>query len=224
LRRRGIPVSPRARSPIALLIRTGVLDARPLLILCVRVDAEDLRAIAGLRCAVAHCPASNAKLGHGVAPLLEMLAAGIDVGLGSDSVASNNHMDLLGEARLAALMQRARAGTHDGITAARALELATLGGARALGMSDAIGSLERGKQADLAAFSLADERGTPALDPVTALIFALPGRRARLTVVAGRELVRDGALVHADASLAARVQAACDALRDWRATRRRDQH
>src|SRR6185436_10435215 len=92
LRKRGIVVDRRARSSIALLARTGVLDARPLLIHCVRVDAGDIDEIASHDCAVAHCPISNAKLGHGVAPLLDLLQRRVRVGLGSDSVASNNRM------------------------------------------------------------------------------------------------------------------------------------
>ena len=116
-RARGIAVAPRGVTPIRLLERTRVLDANPLLIHCVRSDAEDIALIARYGCGVAHCPASNAKLAHGIAPLLELLAAGVRVGLGSDSVASNNRMDLLDEARLAILMQRVRTGRHDALSA-----------------------------------------------------------------------------------------------------------
>ena len=91
LRRRGIAVAPRAPSSIALLERHRVLETRPLLIHCVRVDRDDIGVIARAKCPVAHCPISNAKLGHGTSPLLELLEAGITVGIGSDSVASNHH-------------------------------------------------------------------------------------------------------------------------------------
>jgi 5-methylthioadenosine/S-adenosylhomocysteine deaminase len=94
-RSRGLTVMPRAASPIRLLEKNRVLDARPLLIHCIRVDSDDISAIARHDCAVAHCPASNAKLGHGIAPLTDFLRAGIRVGLGSDSVASKHRMDLL---------------------------------------------------------------------------------------------------------------------------------
>jgi 5-methylthioadenosine/S-adenosylhomocysteine deaminase len=213
LRARGIAVTPRARSPVALLDRLGVLAARPLLIHCVRADATDLDAVAAAGCGVAHCPGSNAKLGHGVAPLGEMLARAIAVGLGSDSMASNNRMHLLEEARLAALMQRVRLRTSDAIPAPLALELATLGGARALGLHAEIGSLERGKAADLAAFPIGGAIGT---DPAAAAIFALGGAAASLVVVAGRVLVRDGWVLGEDPALAARVQASSDALDEWR--------
>lgn len=195
LRARGIPVARRASSTIRLLEQNGALDARPLLIHCVRVDAEDIRRVASHACSVAHCPASNAKLGHGTAPVTAMLDAGIAVGIGSDSVASNNRMDLLEEARLAALMQRAGAGRPDALTAATALHMATVGGARALGFDAETGSLDIGKAADLAAFPLDAVRTVPVYDPESTVVFALSGRSARLVTVAGEELVREGSLV-----------------------------
>ena len=124
--------APRRRSSSSPTL--GVLDVAPLLIHCVRVDAHDIaNDRRQSRSPVAHCPASNAKLGHGIAPLDEMLAAGITVGLGSDSMASNNRMDMLEEARLALLAQRARIGSWETPEAVDVLELATIGGARALG-------------------------------------------------------------------------------------------
>lgn len=214
LRKRGIATPPRARSSIVLLDKTRVLDTRPLLIHCVRVDAGDIELMAKSRSPVAHCPASNAKLGHGSAPLLDLLRAGLTVGLGSDSVASNNRMDMLAEARAAILAQRARVARHDALCARDALHLATLGGARALGLDREIGSLEVGKSADLAAFPL-DACVMPVHDPEAAAIFALPGVPASLVVVAGRELVRDGQLLSADATLPARVEATAKKMREW---------
>jgi 5-methylthioadenosine/S-adenosylhomocysteine deaminase len=213
LRRRGIAVEPRATSPIALLGKLGVLDSKPLLIHCVRASVDDVERIAASASSVAHCPASNAKLGHGVAPLTEMLAAGVKVGLGSDSMASNNRMDMLEEARLALLMQRGRTQSNTTPTAADMLELATLGGAAALGLSDQIGSLEAGKQADLAVFSL-DPVG-PTQDPASAAIFALTAARTRFVSVAGTPLVRDGALVSSHAGLADRMRTLGESLAKW---------
>ncbi len=214
LRARGIEVVPRARTPIALLDSLGVLDERTLLIHCVRVDEEDIGAIARHRAAVAHCPASNAKLGHGIAPLMSLLAAGIRVGIGTDSVASNDRMDLLDEARLATLFATAREGRHDALPAPRALELATLGGARALGLDAEIGTLEVGKAADLAAFAIPAHRA-PIHDPVAAAVYSLAGLPAVFVAVAGRVRVRDGRLVDADPQLARRVQASADLLQAW---------
>ncbi|MHB0963648.1 MAG: amidohydrolase family protein [Gemmatimonadaceae bacterium] len=214
LRSRGIDVEPRARSPITLLERCGVLAVRPLLIHAVRADAPDIATMARHRCPVAHCPASNAKLAHGIAPLLELLEAGLDVGLGSDSMASNNRMDIVGEGRLASLQQRLRTKRADVLPAAQVLELATRGGARALGLGDAVGVLKEGYQADLAAFDLHGLAG-PVHDIAAALVHA-GGSPARRTVVAGRVLVRDGVLLHDDPSLATRVQGHAKALDRWR--------
>lgn len=214
LRRRGISVNRRGRTSVALLDQTGVLKAHPLLIHCVRLDRDDIDTIATSRSPVAHCPVSNAKLGHGTSPLLELLDAGVTVGIGSDSVASSNRMDMLGEGRAAALAQRARVGRHDALCAKDALFLATLGGARALGLDQEIGSLEVGKSADLAAFPL-DTCAVPVHDPEATAIFALPGVAARLVTVVGRELVRDGVVLGEDRGLAARVEATARAMREW---------
>ena len=214
-RRRGIAVARRARSPIELLERQGALDRGPLLIHCVRVDDADIEIIARRRCAVAHCPASNAKFGHGIAPLLPLVAAGVRVGIGSDSVASNNRMDILDEARLAVLIHRAATRRHDAFGAHQALELATIGGARALGIETRVGSLEAGKDADLAAFRTDIARTTPLGDPYSAAIFALPGRSAELVTVQGRVLVERGHARSGDAALAQRVREVGTALASW---------
>jgi cytosine/adenosine deaminase-related metal-dependent hydrolase len=212
---RGIAVTRRARSPVELLDQQGALDRGPLLIHCVRVDEADIRIIARRRCGVAHCPASNAKLGHGIAPLLPLVAAGIRVGIGSDSVASNNRMDILDEARLAVLIHRAATRRHDAFGAHQALDLATIGGARALGQDSRVGSLEPGKDADLAAFRTDIARTTPLGDPYSAAIFALPGRSAELVTVRGRVLVERGRARSSDSALAQRISQVGAALASW---------
>ena len=214
LRKRNIAIAPRARTSIALLEATGVLGTRPLLIHCVRLDAADIATIAASRSAVAHCPISNAKLGHGVSPVLELVASGVTIGLGSDSVASNNRMDILAEGRAAILGQRARVAKHDVLCARDALAFATLGGARALGLDHEIGSLEPGKSADLAAFPCPPS-AMPIHDPEAALIFALPGTSASLVTVAGRELVRDGEFSHNDPTLMQRIDDTALRMRKW---------
>jgi cytosine/adenosine deaminase-related metal-dependent hydrolase len=212
-RARGLPVAPRADTPVALLDRLGVLSARPLLIHCVRTREADVRAIAAARCAIAHCPASNAKLGHGIAPLNEWLHAGIAVGLGSDSMASNNRMHLLEEARLAALAQRGHGRAQSALPASRALELATLGGARCLDLADEVGSIEIGKSADFAAFPLDELAAVPHTDPIATAVFALGGARASAVAVAGQLRVLDGRLIDADDGIVARVRTTGEALR-----------
>lgn len=212
-RARGLPVRPRADTPVALLDRLGLLAMQPLLIHCVRTREADVRAIAAAGCAIAHCPASNAKLGHGIAPLMEWLASDITVGLGSDSMASNNRMHLLEEARLAALAQRSRNIAHTPLSASRALALATMGGARCIGLDDEIGSLEIGKAADFAAFPLDDFAAIPGTDPVATAVFALGGARAIAVAVAGEMRVLDGRLLANDDGMVERVRATADALR-----------
>lgn len=215
---RGIHVAPRGMGPVALLDGAGMLRPRTLLIHCVRASQDDVARIAATGCGVAHCPASNAKLGHGTAPLTEFLAAGARIGLGSDSMASNDAMDLLGEARLAVLAQRARTHRADVPSARAAVRLATLGGAEALRLDEEIGSLVPGKQADLAVFRL-DALGAPVVDPEAALIFAAARVQAHRVVVAGVERVRNGEVIGFDPGIAARVQGAGQRMAEWRRAR-----
>jgi len=214
LRSRDIPVVPRGDHPVQLLERAGLLRAGTLLIHCVRVDAPTVRGIAAAGCGVAHCPASNARFGHGTAPLQEMLRAGVRVGLGSDSMASNDRMDLLEEARLASHAQRLRHGSSDAVSAKAAFRLATLGGAEALRCDDEVGSLEVGKQADLAVFAM-PPHGGPVMDPHVALVFG-PRPATQRVIVAGLERVRDGVVHDFDSTIAARVQDAALRLDRWR--------
>lgn len=216
LRARGIATPPRARSSIALLERTGLLRERPLLIHAILTDAEDVRRIADHGAPVAHCPIANARLGHGVAPVPEMLAAGVTVALGTDSVASNNRLDVLEEARVAQLAQRARLRDPAALPADRLLRMVTLDAARALGLDDRIGSLVPGKDADLCAIALDTAHTVPVHDPLAALFHAARAPDVRLTAVRGRILYRDGCFTTLDPvalrprvdALAARLAAA----------------
>jgi len=217
LRARGIQVAPQARSPIDLLDSTGVLDTHPLLIHAIQVDERDLVRIVDHGASIVHCPISNAKLGQGVAPLHRMLAAGVRTGLGTDSVASNDRMDMLTEARQAALFHALNAGAPDSLPAHDALALATIGGARALGLEDRVGTLTVGKDADLAAFPLDDPFATPVHDPAVTLVHVLAGKAtASLVTVAGRVLVRDGVVLHTNDGLTTRIAALGERLRKWR--------
>jgi len=182
-------------STIQYLKQFGILDTLPVLAHCIRVDDEDIETLRNTRSKVAHCPKSNAKLGHGHAPLAKFLQSGVFVGLGSDSVASNNTCDILEEARFATLF--ARAGGND-ISAANALEAATSGGAMCFDLEGEIGELTEGAQADLAVVSLTGVHQTPNYDPVATLIFSSSGRDVILTVVAGREVYRDGRVTTVD--------------------------
>lgn len=215
-RRRGIALATRARSPIALLERVGVLGRDTLAIHCVHADDDDIALLLSSGTAVAHCPISNAKLGHGTAPVEAMLRAGVRVALGSDSMASNNRMHLLEEARAAVLMQHARHRSPCALSAADALALATIGGARALGLDERIGSLEPGKDADLAAFPLGAAAPAAEYDPVAAAVWSLGDAPASTVVVHGTELVLDGVLRRDDPEVAERVRASARTLAAWR--------
>jgi 5-methylthioadenosine/S-adenosylhomocysteine deaminase len=165
------------------------------------VDEGDIELIQRHGAGVAHCPKSNAKLGHGRAPFAAFLSARLDAGLGSDSVASNNTCDLFEEARFAALLSRSAGDTLDDgrmVTADDALRAATAGGARALGLGHKIGSLAEGFDADLVAVSLSGAHQQPVHDPAAALVFASSGRDVLMTMVAGRELFRAGRVLTVD--------------------------
>ncbi|HLU47794.1 MAG TPA: amidohydrolase family protein, partial [Planctomycetota bacterium] len=192
LESRGIDREPPGCSTIAWLDELGCLEAKPLLVHAIQCDAEDLRRIVESGSAVAHCPKSNAKLGHGIAPFGELRSAGATVGLGSDSVASNNSLDLLEEARFAALIARGRCasnGCSDPLPTPRdILRLATLDGARALGLDAEIGSLEVGKRADLIAVDLAAPNVAPVHDPEAAVAWSACAANVVFTAVEGEIL------------------------------------
>ncbi len=175
---------------IEYLERLGVLSTRPLLAHCVTVSDSDIARITANRASIAHCPKSNAKFGHGYAPLEKFLDAGISIGLGSDSVASNNVCDLLEESSFAAMLARNREGSERFITAREILEAATFGGARALGLDDRIGTLEAGKQADIVVVSLDSAAQKPVNQIHAALIFSSRASDVVLTLVAGKEVFR----------------------------------
>lgn len=200
LRARGIETPGRGATPVELLDRLGVLEARPLLIHCVDVSDDDVARIAAAGCAVAHCPIANARLGHGVAPVPALRRAGVTVAMGTDSVGSNNRLDLLEEARVASLLQRAVHRDWELLPAEELLRLCTVEGARALGLEDRVGTLEPGKDADLCAVSLAAAHVRPVHDPLAALFHAARASDVVLTAVRGRVLQRDGVLTTLDAA------------------------
>jgi 5-methylthioadenosine/S-adenosylhomocysteine deaminase len=195
---RGIEWPATSLSTIKYLARHGILRTQPLLAHCINVDGADLDVIAETRSSIAHCPKSNAKLGHRRAPFAEFLRRDLTVGLGSDSVASNNTCDLLEEARFAVLMARSGAEPASYVTAESAFRAATLGGARAIGLAGEIGELKEGCQADFAVVSLAGTHQLPTFDPIGTLVFSSSGRDVMLTVVGGRELYREGELIDID--------------------------
>jgi cytosine/adenosine deaminase-related metal-dependent hydrolase len=169
------------RHPILELAERGLLGPETVVAHAVHVDGDDIAALAASGAAVAHCPRSNAILGCGVAPVARLRAAGIRVGLGTDSPSSALSLDLFDELRAALLLARASAGDPEALSTAAALQMATLDGARALGLADR-GALEAGMLADLIAVRLDQTPFWPSDDPVSALV--LGGSPALVTLVA----------------------------------------
>jgi cytosine/adenosine deaminase-related metal-dependent hydrolase len=178
-------VEPPGETPVRHLAAHDLLRASVVAAHCVKVDADEIALLAEHDVAVAHCPRSNALLGCGIAPLRDLLDAGIRVGLGTDSPASTPSFDMFEEMRAAIFAARARAERPDALTAKEALELATLGAARALRLDDETGSLAPGKRADLTVVSLAGSPYLPWEDPTVALVFGGSPQRVVSTLVAG---------------------------------------
>ncbi len=192
-------------TPVEYLERVGWLDDDVWCAHCIHLSQPEIERFGRHGVGVAHCPTSNLRLGAGVAPVRELLDAGVAVGLGADGSASNERSDLFFEVKQALLVARGRGGPG-AMSARQALQLATGGGARVLGRTD-IGSLEPGKCADLAIWRTDGLELAGADDPVAGLVFSGPHRVDRL-LVGGAEVVRDGRLVHADETEIARAHRA----------------
>ena len=213
LRSRGIAVEPRGTSTIDLLSRTGILDCAPLVIHAVRVSPEDLQLLSASGSTIAHCPVANARLGHGCAPAVEALAAGVRIAIGTDSVASNNRIDLLEEARAAQIVQRARLQSASVLPAPDLLRMITIDAAGALGMAGRIGSLDAGKEADFCVVRLDTANSIPVNDPYAALFHSARGSDVILTAVSGRILFDEGGVTSLpEPELAQRVNNIADRL------------
>ncbi|MFZ5556986.1 MAG: TRZ/ATZ family hydrolase [Pseudomonadota bacterium] len=184
--------------PLARLERLGLLGPGLIAVHMVHLSAEEIALVAARNCNVAHCPSSNLKLASGFAPLAELLAQGVNVGLGTDGTASNNRLDVFQEMRTAALLAKAVSGRADAVPAQQALEMATLGGARALGLDRRIGSLVAGKAADIVAVNLASPALSPCYDPISHLVYVAGRADVSDVWVAGRRQVRDGQLTTLD--------------------------
>jgi cytosine/adenosine deaminase-related metal-dependent hydrolase len=185
-------VPPLGTTGIRALAEAGLLDSNVVAAHCVKADDEEIALLAEHDVAVAHCPRSNGILGCGVAPLAALREAGVRVCLATDSPASTPSFDMFDEMRAAIVGARARERRPDALTATDALELATLGGARALGLEDRLGSLVPGKQADLAVLSLADTSFIPWEDPVTGAVLGGSARGVVATLVSGKPRYEKG--------------------------------
>jgi 5-methylthioadenosine/S-adenosylhomocysteine deaminase len=179
------------RSNIGYFDAVELLSPRLNVAHCVWVDEDERALLAGSQVKVTHCPGSNLKLGSGIAPVPEMRARGINVSLGADGAACNNHLDMFGEMRLAAGLQSIR-HSPGALSARDALWMATRAGAKALGQDAEIGSIEVGKKADLILIDAASAHSAPSPDPFSAIVYAAHAADVRVTMVDGEILVRDG--------------------------------
>jgi len=207
-RERAFEVEIAGCSPVAHLERCGMLDPQTLLIHVVRTEDSDLDVMRRTGAAVVHCPKSNAKLGHGVAKVVEMCGSGVRMSLGTDSVASNNVVDMFEEMREAIFMQRARTGMFNALDAHYVFRMATLGGAECLGLAKDLGSLETGKRADFVVVDLNDPALQPVYDPVQAMVYSACRKNVRATYLAGEPVRIDaGPLIRAATAIANRIRA-----------------
>lgn len=196
--------------PLARLEQLGLLSPRLLAVHMTQLEAAEIERLARAGVHVAHCPESNLKLASGFCPTARLDAAGVNVALGTDGAASNNDLDLLGELRTAALLGKGVAGDAAALPAARMLRMATLNGARALGLAGETGSLEPGKAADVVAVNLGLPETEPVYQPVSQLVYTASRHQVSDVWVAGRRLLADRRLTTLDPDEAVRR------ARDWR--------
>jgi 5-methylthioadenosine/S-adenosylhomocysteine deaminase len=185
-------------TPVAYLGRIGVLGPDVLGAHCIAVNSADIAMLAHFGVGCSHNPSSNMKTAAGVMPVIEMLAAGVPVGLATDGAASNNNQDLFEEMDLAAKLQKISRMDPRALPAAQVVEMATIGGARALHLEKLIGSLEAGKQADLIVVDTSAPHATPMYNVYSELVFALKATDVRTVVIAGRVIMDERKMLTLD--------------------------
>jgi 5-methylthioadenosine/S-adenosylhomocysteine deaminase len=186
------------KRPVDHLLTLGLLGPDTLCHHAVRVSQEEIELLAQSGVGISHNPESNMKLASGVAPLPRMLTAGVKVGLGTDGCASNNNLDLFQEMDTAAKLHKVHQGDPSLSSAVQIVEMATKGGAAALGMADILGSLEAGKKADLITIDLNQPHLTPMYEPCSHLVYAARGADVRDVIIDGRMVMRQRQLLDID--------------------------
>lgn len=184
--------------PLARLERLGLLSPRLLAVHMTQLTPEEIRLVARAGVHVIHCPESNLKLASGICPVPALLQAGVNVALGTDGAASNNDLDMLGELRTAALLAKGASGDPTALPAAEALQLATLNGARALGLDERVGSLVPGKAADITAIDLSGVATQPVYDPISQIVYAASRDHVTDVWIAGQRVLRERKLITLD--------------------------
>jgi len=197
------------RRPLARLAELGLVTPSLIGVHATTLTAGEIELLATAGAHVVHCPRSNLKLASGLCPVAELLRAGVNVALGTDGAASNNRLDVWAELEMAALLAKQVAGNAAAVPAAQALRMATINGARALGLGGEIGSLVAGKAADLICVDLSGVEHHPLLDPVSQLVYAASRHDVTDVWIAGEQLVADRALLRLD------VAEICAAAERW---------
>jgi 5-methylthioadenosine/S-adenosylhomocysteine deaminase len=186
------------KSPVAHLEGLGVLDERTLCAHGIWLSQAEIKILAEHKVSLSHCPESNMKLGSGVAPISDLIAAGVRIGLGTDGCASNNNLDLFSEMDKTAKLEKVFRNNPLANPAKDVLKMATIGGASVLGLGDETGSLESGKKADIIAVSLNQPHLVPMYDPVSHLVYSANGSDVRHVWVDGKQVVADGVALTID--------------------------
>ncbi len=186
------------KRPVQAMDEVGLFEVPVVAAHCVHLDDRDIEIIADREVGVAHCPGSNLKLASGIARTRDLLAAGARVGLGTDGCGSNNNLDLLEEARLAALIAKVDTDDPTAVPAEAALEMATLGGARAISLDDCTGSLERGKRCDCILVDLDAPHMHPRHSLVSHMVYSAQASDVATTIVDGKIVMRDRQLTSVD--------------------------
>ena len=177
--------------PLERLARLGLLDKHLLAVHMTQLSEAEIQLIADKQIHVIHCPESNLKLASGFSPVAKLLAAGVNVALGTDGNASNNDLDMLGEMRTAALIAKAVAHDAAAVPASQAIRMATINGAKALGLDEQIGSLEVGKAADMIAIDLGTIEANPLYEPISHIVYCTTREQITHTWVAGQMLMQN---------------------------------
>lgn len=191
-------VAATGKRPLARLDALGLLTPALIGVHATHLNGEEIDRLAEVKANIVHCPRSNLKLASGACPVERLLKAGVNVALGTDGAASNNRLDLWSELELAALFGKHVAGDAQAVTAASAIEMATINGARALNLAEETGSLVPGKAADVICVELAAPGLLPVLDPVSQLVYSASRDQVTDVWVAGKQLVSDGELTQMD--------------------------
>jgi 5-methylthioadenosine/S-adenosylhomocysteine deaminase len=186
------------KTPIELLQGYNLLDSDTILAHCVKLQDHEITLLAESHTNVAHCPESNLKLGSGIAPIAKMVDAGVNVCMGTDGAASNNDLDLLGEMRTAALLQKGYNENPEVLNTLQVLEMATINGAKAYGLEKDLGSIEPGKRADIVIIDFAKSHLTPCYNVYANLVYSADKADVDTVLIDGKILLENGHLITLD--------------------------